>query len=249
MSERVTPEFAIPMLPSSSISETLQFYEAMGSTITYQQKAPNNYIGLKLKGIEIHFFGLKQLKPESNFSSCYLRVNDVDKLYNDCRAGLKQQYGKIPLKGIPRINPIKDIPTYGVRQFVIVDPSGNYIRIGEKIKKEPGVLFEEDGEKPQKATPLRKAYELANRLAHGKDDLEAAASVIDKALASNKNVEPEIRFKLIVLRLDIANRFEDIEKMKVMEKEGRGLLELVGNVSEINEDIRSFYQILEGDRQ
>ncbi|GAA0893446.1 hypothetical protein GCM10009122_31250 [Fulvivirga kasyanovii] len=87
------------MLPSNSISETLQFYEAMGSTITYQQKAPNNYIGLKLKGIEMHFFGLKQLKPESNFRSCYLRVNGIDKLYSDCRAGVKQLYGKIHSRG------------------------------------------------------------------------------------------------------------------------------------------------------
>ncbi|MTI26453.1 hypothetical protein [Fulvivirga kasyanovii] len=131
-----------------------------------------------------------------------------------------------------------------MRQFVIVDPSGNYIRIGEKIEKERSVLFEEDGQKPGKSTPLRKAYELANRLANGKDDPETAASVIDEALASNTNAEPEIRFKLIVLRLDIANRFEGVEKMKIMEKEGRALLELVGNVPEVNEDIQSFHQIL-----
>lgn len=236
-------EFAIPMLPSNSINETLLFYKAMGCTITYQQKAPNNYIGLKIKNIELHFFGLKQLKPESNFSSCYLRVNDIDKLYNDCRSGLKQQYGKIPLRGIPRINPIKDIPNYGVRQFVIVDPSGNYIRVGQPIAKENSVLFEENGKKAQKGTRLAKAYELANRLANGKDDLKAASEVIDKILVSNDNSEADTLFRLITLRMDIANRDEDEGKIRELFIRGKDLLEQIKDTSSVDEDIETFNQI------
>lgn len=236
-------EFAIPMLPSNSINETLLFYKAMGCTITYQQKAPNNYIGLKIKNIELHFFGLKQLKPESNFSSCYLRVNDIDKLYNDCRSGLKQQYGKIPLRGIPRINPIKDIPNYGVRQFVIVDPSGNYIRVGQPIAKENSVLFEENGKKVQKGTRLAKAYELANRLANGKDDLKAASEVIDKILVSNDNSEADTLFRLITLRMDIANRDEDEGKIRELFIRGKDLLEQIKDTSSVDEDIETFNQI------
>lgn len=94
MKETSKPNFAIPLLPSISINETVEFYKAIGSEITYQQKAPNNYIGLKLKNIEIHFFGMKQIKPDANFSSSYLVVDEIDVLYNFCREGQKNYITK-----------------------------------------------------------------------------------------------------------------------------------------------------------
>jgi hypothetical protein len=236
-------EFGIPLLPCRSVNETLEFYKAIGSTITYQQKAPNNYIGLKIKSIEVHFFGLKQLAPEANFSTCYLIVDDIDTLYANCRAGLKGLYGKLPLKGIPRINTLKDMPTYGVRQFVIVDPSGNYIRIGQPIAKKQSLLFEENGKKPEKGTALSKAYELADRLANGKEDLEAATAAIDKALASGDTSEPETLFRLVTLGMDIANRDEDPERIGELAKIGKELLEQVKDRSAIAEDIRLFNEL------
>jgi hypothetical protein len=236
--------FAIPLLPSNSINDTLEFYKAFGSIVTYQQKAPNNYLGLKVKDIEIHFFGMK-IKPEANFSTCYLVVDDIDTFYNSCREGLKKKYGKIPLKGIPRINPIKDMPTYGVRQFILIDPSGNYIRIGQPIEKTASVMFEENGKKPQKGTPLSKAYELASRLADGKDDLEAAIKVIDKALLVENSVEKEMLFKLILLGIDIAHRNEQQQKAKELLKKGKLLLKSLKGIPSIKKDIDLFNQLLE----
>lgn len=237
--------FAIPLLPSNSINDTLEFYKAIGCVITYQQKAPNNYLGLKIRGIEIHFFGLKQIKPETNFSSCYLVIDDIDTFYLTCREELKKKYGKIPLKGIPRINPIKDMPTYGVRQFVLIDPSGNYIRIGQPIEKTASIVFEENGVKPQKGTPLSKTYELADRLANGKDDLEAAIKIIDKTLLSEHEDEKEILFKLILLGIDIANRNEDQQKAKELIKKGKLLLKYLKGIPSIKKDIDLFNQLSE----
>ena len=34
--------------------------------------------------------------------------------------------------------------TYGVRQFVVVDPTGNYIRIGQPIEKADSLIFKEN---------------------------------------------------------------------------------------------------------
>jgi len=241
MNKKTIESFAIPLLPSTSIKETLEFYQAIGSVITYQQKAPNNYIGLKIKGIEIHFYGLKQLKPEANFSTCYLIVDDIDVFYNICREGLKSLYGKIPVKGIPRINQIKDMPTYGVRQFIIVDPSGNYIRIGQPIPKTDSVLFEENGKKPQSGTSLAKAYELADRLANGKEDWEAAIKVIDKVLSEdNEEKELDILFKLIILRMDIAFKMDDTEIAKQLKKKGEVILNQIGKSNAIKEDVFNF---------
>ncbi|ELR71129.1 bleomycin resistance protein [Fulvivirga imtechensis AK7] len=239
MAKNEIREFAIPMLPSNSIKDTTEFYRALGCTITYQQKAPNNYIGLKIKGIEVHFFGLK-LKPESNFSSCYLRVDDIETFYTNCRSGLKKQYGKIPLKGIPRINPLKDIPAYGVRQFVIVDPSGNYIRIGQPIVKENSVLFEENDVKPKESTALEKAFELACRLANGKDDLTAAANLIDRILTTDNGTEKRMLFRLIALRLDIAYRDGNMNKIQELLKRGNSLLTQIKDTSTIAADVQLF---------
>mgnify|MGYP000923873694 CR=1 FL=1 len=217
--------YAIPLLPSISINDTKEFYQAIGSEITYQQKTPNNYIGLKLKNIEIHFFAMKQIKPEANFSTCYLIVDDIDNFYNRCRDGLKKLYNKIPIKRFPRINQIKDMPTYGVRQFIIVDPSGNYIRIGQPITKTDSLLFEENGKKPKGGTKLSKAYELADRLANGKEDLQASIKVIDKIFSAEANSnEIENYFGLITLRLDIAHRLDDMETMKGMIKKGKEII-------------------------
>lgn len=244
MKEKSKPNFAIPLLPSISINETVEFYKAIGSEITYQQKAPNNYVGIKLKNIEIHFFGMKQIKPEANFSSSYLVVDDIDFFYNSCREGLKKIFGKIPIKGIPRINQIKDMPTYGVRQFIIVDPSGNYLRIGQPIPKTDSVLFEENGKKPHKGTALTKAYELADRLANGKDDVAASVKVIDKVLSEEANSnELEYVFRILTLRLDIAHRMDDLETAKQMIKKGNDLLKNLGENILTDEDLANYRRI------
>lgn len=244
MPNTTKPNFAIPLLPAISIKETVAFYTSIGAIITYQQKAPNNYVGFKIKDIEIHFFGLKQLKPEENFSTCYLIVDDIDTFYNLCREGLKNLLGKIPIKGIPRINQIKDMPTYGVRQFIIVDPSGNYIRIGQPIPKTDSVLFEQNGQKPQKGTALQKAYELADRLFTGKDDAEAAIKVLDKVLAEdNDGKETATLFKLITLRLEIAQQMDDAEIMTPMIKKGKELLNQLDESELLKEDIAHFNRL------
>lgn len=244
MKKKSKTNFAIPLLPCVSIKETLEFYQAIGSEITYQQKAPNNYIGLKLKNIEIHFFRMKQIKPEANFSSSYLVVDEIDAFYNLCRDGLKKLYNKIPIKGIPRINQIKDMPTYGVRQFIIVDPSGNYLRIGQAIPKTDSVLFEENGKKPQKGTVLTKAYELADRLANGKEDLEASIKVIDKVLSEEKDSNELVCiFKIIILRIDIAHKMDDIKTMKQMIKKGKEVFNQLDERNLLKEDIASFRRL------
>lgn len=208
----ITTHYALPLLPCTSINETETFYKALGAIVTYKQKAPNNYIGFSLSGIEIHFFALKQLKPAENYSTCYLYVTGIDALYETCRAGLKSLYNKVPLKGVPRINPLKDISAYGVRQFIIVDPSGNYIRIGQPITKTDSLVFTENNKAPVAGTPLAKAYELGSRLADSHGDFETAARTLDKALTiADKNDSLNL-LKVLLLRADVAQRLGDEER-------------------------------------
>lgn len=204
--------YAIPLLPSTSINETESFYKALGAIVTYKQKAPNNYIAFRLNDIEIHFFALKQLTPAQNFSTCYLRVTEIDAFYETCRAGLKVIYNKIPLKGFPRINPLKDIPAYGARQFIMVDPNGNHIRIGQPIQQTDSLVFTENNKAPISGTPLAKAYELGSRLADSHGDFETAAKTLDKALAIADANDRFNLLKVVILRADVAQRLVETKR-------------------------------------
>jgi len=214
--------YALPLLPCISINETETFYKALGAIVTYKQKVPNNYIGFNISGIEVHFFALKQLKPAENYSTCYLYVTDIDALYENCRAGLRSLYNKVPLKGMPRINPLKDIPAYGVRQFIIVDPNGNYIRIGQPITKTDSLIFTENNKALLTGTPLAKAYELGSRLADSHGDFETAARTLDKALTTADKNDSLNLLKVLLLRADVAQRLGDadrfVELLNVAEK-------------------------------
>jgi protein-arginine kinase activator protein McsA len=214
-------EVTIPILPCNSIDKTLEFYQALGFTVTYQQKKPNTYAVIKLRGIELHFFVLKELKPENNYSTCYVVVHDIDKLYGSFVSGLKNHLGKHPVKGLPRINPLKDMPSYGVRQFIVIDPAGNYIRIGQPIKKTDDPNFRENnpGNKTAAVSALAKAYDLGSRLADGKGDPAAAAKVLDKALEASENPDHIDLLRVLILRLDMAIRLEDYAKASQLREE------------------------------
>jgi hypothetical protein len=224
MSETNDRSFAIPLLPCTTINETENFYKALGAVVTYKQKIPNNYIGFRLNDLEIHFFALKQLAPANNYSTCYLMVTEIDRFYETCRAGLKSLYNKVPLKGYPRLNPLKDMPAYGVRQFIIVDPSGNYIRVGQAIQKKDSLIFTENNTAAVTGTPLAKVYELGSRLADAHGDFETAARELDKALAAPDAGDKLNLLKVLILRADIALRLQDTSRFSELVKEGEELL-------------------------
>ena len=130
-------ERTIPILPCRSIDDTLAFYEALGFAVTYRQERPNTFAAVTRGGIELQFFVLKALDPTANYSTCYVIVVDADALYEHSRPVSGRSLGRLPSRGIP-VGALRDM-SYGVRQFVVVDPGGNYIRIGQPI--EPGRHF------------------------------------------------------------------------------------------------------------
>ena len=113
---------------------------------------------------------------------------------------------------MPRINPLKDIPAYGVRQFIIVDPNGNYIRIGQPITMTDSLVFTENNKAAVKGTPLAKAYELGSRLADSHGDFETAAKTLDKALAIADTNDSLNLLKVLLLRADVAQRLGDVDR-------------------------------------
>jgi hypothetical protein len=175
----------IPILPCRSIDDQLAFYESLGFEITYRQKAPNVYASVQRGAIELHFFVLKSYEPANSYSSCYVYVSDVDRLYADFRAGMKRSLGRVPTRGIPRIGALKDM-SYGIRQFLMTDPGGNIIHI-----RQP--LANTDGAASRPTSRLAKALDAATLLMHSKGDPETTARVLDAALADDLARADELR--------------------------------------------------------
>ncbi|AXB45392.1 VOC family protein [Amycolatopsis albispora] len=212
-------EKTIPLLPCVSITETLDFYCSLGFEITYRQKAPNVYAVVAFDEIELHFYVLKGLVPQDNFSTCYVLTDRVDVLYERFTGGLRAALGKLPSRGLPRVNPLKNLRS-GNRQFIVIDPSGNYVRIGQPFAEQTNGLAKGSPGGPK----LGRALETATMFADSHDDPEAAVRVLDRALALDEEVPAALRFRALVLRADLAVRLgaDDDARRLLSEVDGFG---------------------------
>ncbi|MET9726882.1 bleomycin resistance protein [Streptomyces zaomyceticus] len=195
-------EKTIPILPCPTLQPVLDFYTALGFEVTFRQKSPNPYAVVERGGIELQFFGLKQYDPASSISTCYVVTDDVDGLYEAFRTGLKAAYGRIPTRGLPRIGALKDM-SYGVRQFLMTDPGGNCVRIGQPISDDPH-------HRPAPEETFARALHHAALFADSKDDPAGAAKILDRVLALvDERPTTAQLLRLLVLRADVAGRLGD----------------------------------------
>ena len=85
------------------------------------------YAILRRGGIELHFFELKALLPAESYAGCYVRVTDVESIF--------QQFSEaaLPKTGIPRMEKLEN-KLWGLREFAVVDLNGNLLRIGQVMR-------------------------------------------------------------------------------------------------------------------
>jgi hypothetical protein len=159
------------------------------------------YASVQRGAIELHFFVMKGYEPAESYSTCYVLVSDVDGLHADFRAGLKRSLGRVPSRGIPRIGALKDM-SYGVRQFLLTDPGGNIIRIGQPLAATDGA-----GVRP--TSRLAKALDAANLLMHSRADPQTTARVIDAAMADEPNAAGVLLVQARILRAEAAHALDD----------------------------------------
>ncbi|UQA97035.1 bleomycin resistance protein [Streptomyces halobius] len=195
-------EKTIPILPCHAIQPVVEFYTALGFETTLLQKSPYPYAVVQRGTIELQFMGMRKYDPSQSYSGCYVLTDDVDGLYATFRDGLKEAYGKIPSRGLPRIGPLKNT-SYGVRQFLVSDPGGNSIRIGQKIS-------EDLHHRPAPKETFARALHMADLFVDSKEDLQGAAKIIDRVLRlRDERPTPAQHLRLLVLRADIAQREGD----------------------------------------
>jgi catechol 2,3-dioxygenase-like lactoylglutathione lyase family enzyme len=119
------PEGPEPILPALDVARTRAFYELLGFTAGYFD---NRYEILRRGYLVVHLEQNHDLVPERNTFSCYWRVADADRLFQEFAAlGL-------PSTGLPRLTEPQDEP-WGMREFTLKDPSGNLIRVGHELDR------------------------------------------------------------------------------------------------------------------
>lgn len=118
-------DLAIPILPSRDIAATVDFYRRLGFE-GGPHAADAGYAILTRGPLELHFFRHPDLVPAESCAGCYLRMGDVARIHRAFAAA------GLPNRGIPRMDVLEDKP-WGLREFAIVDPDGNLLRIGQVI--------------------------------------------------------------------------------------------------------------------
>ena len=106
------------------MNDTLAFFRRLG----FEGKIHSygDYAILTRGTVELHFFTHRELRPAESSAICYLRVSDVESLY------WAFALAELPRSGIPRQDALENKP-WGMREFAIVDPDGNLIRIGQTL--------------------------------------------------------------------------------------------------------------------
>lgn len=168
-------ETTVPLMPCSAVEETLEFYQALGFEVTYQQTKPYLYLALRWSGFEVHFG-----KPPQGYDpnredggGCLVMVDTVAPYHAAFTQAMRAAYGKVLATGRPRITRFRP----GQTRFTLIDPSGNsliFIQRDEPAEPEYG------GSK--KLHGLAKALDNARIFREFKNDDRAAFRAVKSAL-------------------------------------------------------------------
>ncbi len=109
---------AIPILAFLDEKETVAFYTKIGFTCNNKW---NGYIMNQRDQIEIHLWKCDD-EAIPKHTGCYIRVHDIDRLYAEYKA----------LEIIHPNGPL-EVKPWGVKQFSILDNSGNILNFGELL--------------------------------------------------------------------------------------------------------------------
>lgn len=120
-------ERAVPILPSRDLRESLEFYEALGFENRGAPPEEWDYLIIGRGGIEIHFYADPDVDPLTTSAGCYVFVDDAPALHDEWAGSFVADKPT----GSRLVAPVDS--DYGMREFAVVDRSGNLIRVGSPI--------------------------------------------------------------------------------------------------------------------
>ena len=122
------PESAVPILPSRNLEETLEFYSRLGFELQGAPIEKYRYLIIGRGSVELHFWDAPDVDPLTTDASCYIRVDDADALHREwLEVGIQSD----PATGSRLMPPVDT--DYGIREFALVDRSGNLVRVGSPL--------------------------------------------------------------------------------------------------------------------
>ena len=98
---------AVPVLPTTAISQAITFYEHLGFQTLYQDA---DYAIFRRDTVEVHVW----LSPEralAERSSCRIQVSNIEALYQEYQA-----------KGLLEPDVTVSVKPWGAKEFVVFDP-------------------------------------------------------------------------------------------------------------------------------
>ncbi len=109
------------MLPVADIRRAVDFYaRLLGMQSVFENGNPVGFVILKRDDAELHLTLAPDHAPEAR-NMAHLLVSDATELYARCEA-----------QGVRIIKKLKD-HDYGLRAFVMADPDGNRIDVGQRL--------------------------------------------------------------------------------------------------------------------
>ena len=110
-----------PCIAVSNVEKSVAFYASMlGMRKTFENGNPVGFVIMKKDRAELHL-SLRRDKESSTHNVAHLKVSDANALYNH-----------LSNSGVRIIKGLRD-QQYGLRDFVIADPDGNRIDIGQPL--------------------------------------------------------------------------------------------------------------------
>ncbi len=194
-SETVPGERTHPILPCADLDQALNFYNALGFAVTYQQRRPNPYAVVELDDMVIHLSGLDGFDAATSYASVIITVPQLEQLHESFKEGLRSSYGKVPIKGIPRLlQPRRKAGT--PTGFSVVDVGGNWLRFfstgapGDEIPR----------------TGLGRVIDVAARQGDARGDEARATAVLDAGLLRYPHAPAAERDEALAYRAELEER-------------------------------------------
>jgi hypothetical protein len=165
---------AVPMLWSGNLPSTLDFYRALGYTVTYEQTRPYVYGAVEGHGCALHFADAPPgIDLPAEHVGALVMVDDVAARHAEYTAALRAHYGKIPAKGCPRITRYRP----GQSRFSLVDPVGNTLIV---IQRDEPMELEYGGSRALDG--LARVLDNARILRDFKNDDRSATRALEAGL-------------------------------------------------------------------
>ena len=76
-------EYAVPVLPSKDLEETLSFYSRLGFELLGEPIEKYRYLIIGRGSIELHFYDAPDVDPLTTDAGCYIRVRSADALHRE----------------------------------------------------------------------------------------------------------------------------------------------------------------------